>query len=537
MSKNFKIAIQTPSGLKNIDVSSGSSLFFVGANGGGKTRLAVKIENDLGTQAHRISAHRALKLKTEVNKISEKDAIKGLKFGFISPSAGLSHRFGNRWRNESSIAMLDDYDRLLQVLFAEQANKALETHNKARAGNLDIPSPAKFEKLKIIWERLIPHRKLKISGDDITVTGNEIISPYNAKDLSDGERAIFYLIGQTLCADDDSILIFDEPELHIHRAIMSNLWDELEGCRTDCAFIFITHDLEFAASRVGQKYLISEHDPNGVWTIEEIPESGFSEEITTKILGSRRPILFVEGTNNSLDYAIYRNCYPEWTIIPIGRCEDVIHSVVTMRNNAFLTRITCAGIVDSDDYSDDEKKYLDKLGIQVLPVSEIENLFVLPEIATAIAKYEGHEGAALDTKLRTFWNAIINNVKHANNIEDCVSRYCKRRIDRILKKIDLSDATSVPEIITKYLMETSSLNIEAIADERRKFINDCINASEIPWLMSIYDNKGILAEVALHLKATRISEFQNWILRILKNNSAPDITKAFTLVLPVVKAN
>ena len=74
--------------------------------------------------------------------------------------------------------------------------------------------------------------------------------------MSDGERAIFYLIGQTLLADENILLIIDEPELHVHRSIMSKLWDELEAIRADCALVFITHDLEFAASRAAQKFVI-----------------------------------------------------------------------------------------------------------------------------------------------------------------------------------------------------------------------------------------------------------------------------------------
>lgn len=71
--------------------------------------------------------------------------------------------------------------------------------------------------------------------------------------MSDGERAIFYLIGQVLVAAANSVLIIDEPELHIHRSIMSSLWDQLESARQDCAFIFITHDIEFAANRIAKK--------------------------------------------------------------------------------------------------------------------------------------------------------------------------------------------------------------------------------------------------------------------------------------------
>jgi energy-coupling factor transporter ATP-binding protein EcfA2 len=58
----FAFTIPGPTGPMSITAEQGSSIMFVGANGGGKTRLAVHIENLLGQNAHRISAHRALAL-------------------------------------------------------------------------------------------------------------------------------------------------------------------------------------------------------------------------------------------------------------------------------------------------------------------------------------------------------------------------------------------------------------------------------------------------------------------------------------------
>ena len=183
--------------------------------------------------------------------------------------------------------------------------------------------------------------------------------------MSDGERSIFYMIGQVLvAAEGDPVLIIDEPELHIHRSIMSKLWDELQAARPDCAFIFITHDLGFAAARLAQKFSIEDYRPTPWWKLKPVPpETGFDEATATLILGSRVPVLFVEGTNTSLDNSIYRCCFPGWTVIPRGSCQEVIHAVTTMRANSELTRIRCAELVDSDGFTQSEEAFMAARGI------------------------------------------------------------------------------------------------------------------------------------------------------------------------------
>lgn len=354
--------------------------------------------------------------------------------------------------------------------------------------------------------------------------------------MSDGERSVFYMIGQVLAADPDLLLIFDEPELHVHRSIMAKLWDELEAARPDCAFIFITHDLEFAASRIAGKFLIRDYDPTAGWTIEPVPEdTGFDEEIATLILGSRRAILFVEGSKTSLDTAVFRCCYPEWTVIPRGSCEEVVHSVVTMRANAHLTRVTCSGIVDADDYSAEEITRLGDLGVAVLPVSEIENLFLLPDIGRTIALHEGYRGADLNDRLDTFRQAVIADVTPAS-AASAVARYCRRRIDRTLKKIDLSGASTVADIAAEYAAKTSALDVAAIGAAATARINAAIAGQDLAELAKHYDNKGLMALVARHLKNTPLGEFEMWLTRALRNNLVPELTRALRRVLPEIRA-
>jgi ABC-type cobalamin/Fe3+-siderophores transport system ATPase subunit len=533
MVRLFSFTIKNILGDKEFEIESGSSIYFVGANGSGKSRLSASIENSLGLDAHRISAHRALSLNPGVPKISEQNALNMLRMGGVD--GNVQHRTDRRWSRKSSTILLNDYDSLIQSLFAEQSNRALDTHNKNRADDLTKAPPTKFETLKEIWEGLIPHRKLKITGDNISILTAEDINGYDAGDMSDGERAIFYLIGQTLCAKDNSVLIIDEPELHIHRSIMSKLWDRLESLRMDCSFIFVSHDLEFVASRVGKKYVISDYNPPETWKIDDVPsESGFGEEITTQILGSRTPILFIEGQDSSLDLSIYRSCYPEFTVIPRGSCDDVIYSVVTMRANQIFTHITCAGIIDLDDRSQDEVVNLNKLGIKVLPVSELENLFIVPEIIRAIGIHEGYEGDKLDAKLNELMNAVIANVNYKDNLEEAVARHCARRVHRSLKKIDVSIAKDVLSLATAYAKETSALDINEIASSRRSAIKICVENNDLMGIASLYDNKGILSIVASIMKNTKLENFTNWLVRIIINKSAPSITAAFKQIIPKI---
>ena len=522
-----------------MSMPSGTSLVFVGANGGGKTRLAVHIEQALQLKAHRISAHRALTLDPTVAKISEKEALMGLRTGYPNEKAEVGHREDHRWHSKGAVQLLDDFEFLIQALFADQSNTALKAYRRLMPGADETDEPLQFTKFDIlqqIWRRLLPHRQLHISGDDILVSSPGSTQTYKAIDLSDGERAIFYLIGQVLVAEEETVLIIDEPELHVHRSIMSQLWDELEAIRSDCAFVFITHDLEFSAARTARKFVIRDYDPIPRWTIEEVPdETGFDEELATLILGSRRPILLVEGDHSSLDTAIYRCCYPEWTVIPRGSSSEVIHSVATMRKSSVLTRITCSGIVDADGCSDVDTEYLANLGISVLPVVEVENVILLPDVSRTIAETEGYQPTELEELLDQLSNAIFETVNSPEQIEKVIVRYCRRRIDRMLKKVDLSDTSTIEDLEREYRTQTEAFEISSMAQHATDQINQAIDERNLPRLLAYYDNKGLIAAAGSKLKKCRRHDFESWLTRVLRNDSFPAVSEAIRSKLPEIQ--
>ena len=526
---------------EELTLEAGKTTIIIGANGSGKTRLAVYLEEQLGEKAHRIAAHRALSLNPNVDKIPEAKARQYLSYGISMNGISITDRKYYRWDNKAPTILLNDFDRLLQYLFAQQNNLAVENNQKLNRDEEITNSKTKLDILQEVWERLLPLKKLHITADDIRVSSTSIESAdYSASEMSDGERAVFYILGQVLSANEGSILIFDEPELHIHKSIISNLWDEIEKLRPDCSFLMITHDIEFAATRVAKKYVIRNYYSAPAWDISEIPDSELDEQTITLILGSRKPILFVEGEKTSLDMETYRLCYPEWTVIPKGACKDVIQAVSSLRKlnkDMPILNIKCAGIVDRDTRDSSQIHELEEQGIKVLLCSEIENIFSLSSVVHEVLKIEGFNGNELNNKKEQFKGRLLDYIKNDlsdDKLEKFVVKRIHRRIDNYLKNIDLSNTQNSKEMKGKLTSEMVALTDSKINEwisEMKDEIQECINNQDIDRLLYIYENKGLLNETALILKSTRKPDFENWLMRQMKVPNS-SILQAIKAVLP-----
>ena len=112
-----------------------------------------------------------------------------------------------------------------------------------------------------------------------------------------------------------------------------------------------------------------------------------------------------------------------------------------MRTNAALTRVTCHGIVDGDHRSADEIDYLHGRSVMVLPVAELENVFLLPKVSRALATHEAHEGDGLDARLKNLRQAVFGSIASSNQKRATILRYVARQADRALRRADLSAAT------------------------------------------------------------------------------------------------
>ncbi|HBJ76878.1 MAG TPA: ABC transporter ATP-binding protein [Porphyromonadaceae bacterium] len=212
--------------------------------------------------------------------------------------------------------------------------------------------------------------------------------------MSEGEKIVFYFICSVLFAKPMSLIIVDEPEMHLHRSVMDTLWNKLEEERADCIIIYLTNDIPFATSRDNSTALwvkdISVKENRWDYEITKTTSS-ISQEVYLEILGSRKPMLFIEGNDtSSIDIKLYPHIFPEYIIKPLGGCSKVIESTRAINGLVSGNILQAQGIVDRDRRTEEEIGFLKRHKIYVPQVAEVENLLMLPELIQVVAKRNGN---------------------------------------------------------------------------------------------------------------------------------------------------
>jgi len=507
-----------------LDLTTGTSILFVGANGSGKTRLSVELEKRVPL-VHRIPAHKSLQFHQSVSPKSLDAAKKDLLYGNEYHAQNI-----NRWNINPATQLLTDYEKLLCVLFSESYELSV-LHRKAHQKDKTIEAPETLlDRLISIWNHLLPHRKLNELASVVKVFDPAIDnSEYPSSEMSDGERAIFYYIGQCLVAPTNGVIIIDEPELHVHKSILTDLWSAIENERPDCCFIYVTHDLDFAKSlETDEKYILKSYNKIA-WDISRIDkDDNFPEEIIVKIIGSRRPILFVEGDGNSFDVNLYQKIYASHLVVSRGGSEAVIHSVSSFGHNKSLHHLSCAGIIDKDDRTPEEIQILGKHNVYVLPVTEIENIFLYEEFIEIICRKMHFDEKQTQQKIQDIQSFVFSEAE--KNKTSCAITFLKRRLDKQAKKISFS-GNSI-EDISKSIDESSvnSTNASKLYEQRVQELNEAIEAKDYDKVIEIYDKKGLITQVG---NLIGIRNFSDYILRLIASGDK-EVLQFFQKKLPEI---
>lgn len=533
--------------------SDKNSIVLIGANGSGKTRLSVWIDkNNEKLAISRISAQKSLDVPSFTQAIDVGDAKEQLQLGnkldqwtkqaLQKKTSGLntkSYTMTNKWNNAPETHELKDIDALMQYLVSEdQLLSSSFYHNSINYTNDHCNEEPLLEQsilfnVKVLWEKVISHKVLIIESGKILVQSRNCSNSkelYNGHEMSDGERAVFYFIGQVLSASKDSLIIIDEPENHLHNSIISRLWNLLEEARPDCVFLYITHNLDFALrSKRSVLIWVKDMPSKDKWNYEFINEDDDDkfDSLQLQMLGCREKIVLVEGNENSYDCKIYSALFPNCKIIPVESCAKVKELVRTFnsKSSKFFRKdaVQVYGIVDRDRMDDSEVAKLNNDKILVLNVAEIENVFLLTDVISLVATQQEKKHDEIQNIITKCQSKIFKLLK-AEKTNQC-NLYLK---NELLNKIEI-------EVLNKKITEQNkssdfykglleNLIKSDLFDKGYDSIEDkfeeIINKRDYDQVLKKYNNKGLLAQsdVCSDLGVT-VEGYKELFIRKIEKNS------------------
>lgn len=450
-------------------VYSEQHFVIVGANGSGKSHLGAWIEKqNINGCVLRISAQRALSIPENITIKSEESAWNKIYYG-IEDQQNKGYKWN--WGKEYTTKLVNDYDSVLSGIFARQNKenasyvkdcKEKEQQNKQKA---NVPLMI-TDKIIQIWDSVFPHRTITLEDAKIKAIFNSI-TEYHAKDMSDGERVAIYLIGQCLIAPPNTVIVVDEPEIHLHKSIMCKLWDKIEEFCTDKIIVYITHDLDFAASRKeSTKIWVKSFNGEDDWELKILPpEDKIPDSLMFEVLGNRKPILFVEGERGSYDNQLYPYIYENYSVIPCHDCSKVIEMTKAFNDEHIseLHNYEIKGLIDHDYLTTEEIDSYKAANIYTLSVAEVENLYLSEDLIKIVANNQALNPQEIFNQVKEF---LFNEFKKEYDLQ--LASMCTKEIRHKLQCYTKPKENSLEALKSQLEIVKSSINVEEIYQNRKK---------------------------------------------------------------------
>jgi len=447
---------------------------FIGPNGSGKTRLGAKLAEK--SKAEWINARRNLELPSDIERVDSSRAKSEV-------NSAIQRARSEPWR------LSNELNWLIANFVADDAESAISFRNECYAdpNKKSIPSVTTLMRLLDFWKRHFPNRAINVSAyKSIAVSDIDIglsHSEYPAAQMSDGERVGLYLAARVFNAQP-GLIIVDEPEIHFHSLLAKRFWNDLEQIRSDCRFVYLTHDLSFALSRLSAQFVIIK--PHGM---EILPlETEIPNEVIDSILGAAsfsinaQRFVFCEGAKDGdRDALLYEAWFQdsETVVVPVGGCGEVIKCVEVFNSSPAIKGMSAIGIIDRDYWPEEYFKNLCP-EVHVLLVHEVESLFCLPSVFSAYAKYL----QVPDTEIPDRYNKFIEKAK--NNFKGIL--YNKQILERVKKRIEYIYLKSLNSVAPQDDLDKMKLALVSALDPMNWSLD----------LSSIYEEEKQIIDMALN---------------------------------------
>lgn len=503
----------------DLPISTSAPLFIVGPNGAGKSGMMQSLYQRNIENSVRISAQRQTWMESNAVPFSPQQKIETERQvkNQDSQSNARWMEWNSQRRSGLVIADLIDADNALSRRVRE-AIKAKDTTEAEKIAN-------KLPPLDIISNLFVGSGipiELKIADNSTIVASKNGGPAYSIASLSDGERAALLIAGTILTAKEGSLILVDEPERHLHASIVTPLLLQLFSERLDCTFVISTHELCLPVNCPSSRTVLVRdsqviNDDVNSWDLDVL-EPGIEIDDATKeaIIGSRRKMLFIEGTHSSLDKPLYELLFPGVSIFPRSSCRDVEHAVTSIRDTNEINWVQAYGIVDQDQLTPEKKAALEVKGVFPLSVYSVEGLYYNPTVVAELAKRQC-------MVLGDDPNQMVENARLAllKAISSEVERLAARMAEQTVKDKITLEMPDWKKIQAKKTVEIT-VDVQTIYQTERKQLQAWLKDENVSHIVARYPIRETMAleMIVSMLQFKSRSQYESAVRKLVNDDGA-----------------
>lgn len=258
----------------------------------------------------------------------------------------------------------------------------------------------------------------------------------------------------------------------------------------------------------------------GSWEWEELlPTNDFPEDLLLEILGSRKPVVFVEGINGSFDSALYTAILPGFLVIPRGSCSQVIQSVKALKSNQQIHHLEVYGVIDRDRRVPAEIAKLEQDSIYVLNVAEVENLFCTQEVLKIVSNRLARDPEA---DFQAVSKTVFSRLQ--GELDTQVSLRASSEIKFQLNMFN--DGQKGAEAIDAALQSlVTQIDVEKIYSDANELYVNVLETKNYDELLALFNRKSLSSQVSTALGLANGS-LPETVVRLAKGDCKEDIIHA-----------
>ena len=473
---NFKV-IKLFSFIAKID----STTVIIGANGAGKTSLINELRKNSIDEMYVLPAQKLLYFVSNIhdrNGISRERYIQDLK------KVDLKYETIDLYQSKIENDFSNKFTKLITLLVKDYTNIVTRKSRKEK----DLPLTL-WDRVEYIWNQIFPEIKFELEPDDRVVKVEKNGSKYSINGLSDGERCILFYIGSVLLAPENSYIVVDEPETFLNAAVYNELWDLLISERSDCQFVFASHNMDFVQSRTNATYIwCKKFEAPYSLEHQKLDDSlNLPLDLLTEVSGTKKPILFCEGTKNSLDYQIYSKLFSEFCFVkPVQGHKQVIQHTKAYNNLQLLHGNTAYGIIDYDWMDESSIQEQKEQNIFVLPFNEVEMMLVDEAVVKSCLPFD--DDKEKQRKFENLQRSIIKSCEEKK--EKIISIALKKRLDEFLEGNRIENNKPTKEDVEEFLKDlVNEFNPSSTVDNITFIVEESLASSDFSRILKICNLK------------------------------------------------